>query len=433
MYKPTTAQLIRKAQNIGLKLEEQKLNNTLNKTPKTDKYSNWNLTKLISNRNLLLKYGSLQAVPKSLLYRNQLESGMKCKRYTDLKPEQQGMLLQDNNDYVAELKCNGNRVTLFCTPEEGIKVYSDGRDADKLLPIEHTQQLLWDGARYKGVFPHSFILDCEIVVDTKVIDTIQWGGVISDSELSAVNMILQQPPEVSHIIQQTQRGAVLKFKAFDMPFCKKSLTEKPYKFRREHLEILVKFLNEKFPELPIEILEIVTEKKQYYFESLLDKMKEGIVLKNINGIYTWNETRSIDRQVKLKRSLRMTTGEDIDVYIMDSVPSTMGKKNENYIGGFKLGVILRGFTGDKEHHVATITNLPDNLRKEATIYDEITGKPILNPKFIHKCLSVDGFDVKQKSLRFSHARVDSWKNCWRTDKQWQNCILNEDFLLNQAL
>lgn len=432
MFKLTTSQLIRKAQNLNLKLEEQKVIDTLNKTPKTEKYSNWELTKLISNRNLVLQYGTKEAIPKSLLARNQLQSGMKCKRYTDLKPEQQDMLLQDNNDYIAELKCNGNRSTLFYTPEEGIKVYTDGRDTDKLLPIEYTQQLLWDGREYRHKFPYSFILDCEILVNTRTVDTTQWGGVVSDSELSAVNMVLQQPPEVSHIIQKTQRGAELFFKAFDLPFYKHSLADKPYRFRRKHLEEFIQVLNRKFPELPISVLDIVTENKKYYFESMLDNMKEGIVLKNLNGIYTWNETRSIDRQVKLKRSLKMTTGEDIDVFIIGSVPSTEGKRNANYIGGFKLGVLLRGFTGDVIHHVATITSLPDNLRKEATVYNQ-AGEPELNPSFLNRCLSIDGFDVKQQSLRFSHARVESWVSCWRMDKVWTQCIISEEFLLNQSL
>ena len=74
-----------------------------------------------------------------------------------------------------------------------------------------------------------------------------------------------------------------------------------------------------------------------------------------------------------------------------------------------------------------------NLRQDMSIIDKETGKPILNPKYLNKCLTFDGFTISPKSLRFTHARVDDWNTCWRPEKTPEMCEIQEEILRMQIL
>ena len=438
MYEPTLRELANKCLEWEIRLDPEKLENTLNKVPKTEKYSRWDLTKIIINKSIREYYGD--KIPRSAIHRNRYESAMLCARFPELKEADQRILMTDNNEYYGEQKFNGFRTWIYIVPEEGLKFYANNRDTDTLLVTDNTPQVLlikdnkvYKPEDFKGKCSHMIVLDAEIVVNTKYVDATAYGGEMTDSELNAVGTLMQIDPEVSHEIQRTQKDCQLQFRVFDIVYCDKDLMNLPLKQRNKiRDEVFAKIINQW--NLPFENVQRIYTDKQGLFDRLTESGKEGIVIKNENEIYTPNKTRSKVRQIKYKRTISGMLGDDIDGFIIGFEPSTEGKAFENYIGAVKIGVYLSTVEGNEVlHHIATISGMPMNIRQDMTVIDKDTGKPTLNPEYLDRVLTFDGFDVKTKSLRFSHARVNDWNTCWRPDKNKYMCQVNEEILRMLAL
>ena len=76
--------------------------------------------------------------------------------------------------------------------------------------------------------------------------------------------------------------------------------------------------------------------------------------------------------------------------------------------------------------------MPMELRKKMSITDKETGKPTLNPEYLNKVLTIDGFSIT-KGLKYSHAKVENWDTAWRPDKTPEMCTVNEELLRLQIL
>ena len=437
MFEPTIKDLVNRCEDWGVELDPEKLQHTLDKTKGVEKYSRWDLTKLIVAKTLPEYY--MGEVPKSAKYMNALESAMMSARFPELKSEQQELLLADNNEFYVEQKMNGHRCRIFYSPEEGWKFYANNRSTDSLLVADNTPQVLFirngiesTPSDYIGKFRSSFVLDSEVIIDTKNVDATAWGGELSNSELNGVGILMQIQPEISHEIQRTQKGCQLKFMVFDiLQYNNFDLMNKPLCERNKIRDKLLQQL-EAF-NLPLYNLPRVYTDKKGYFEKLVSEGKEGVIFKNANEIYTPNKTRNKLRQIKWKRDLTMTLGEDIDAFIIGAEESTQGKAFEDYIGAIKFGVYLNTIEGEQKlHHIASVGNMPLELRKKMTVIDQKTGKPTLNEAHKFLVYTISGFDIKDKSLRFSHAKVLDWEHP-RVDKTPDMCILEEEILRMQVL
>ena len=437
MYDPTLKELMIKCREWGVELDEEKLEHTMNKTKGVDKYSRWDLTKLIVKQTIKSVYPD--EVPNTVKYINSYESAMLCARFPELKPEQQKLLLTNNNEFYAEQKFNGYRCTICYTPKEGFKIYGNNRDTDSLLISDNTEQVLFinNGIESKpedflGKYKNSFVLDGEVIVNTKYVDATAYGGELTDSELNAVGTLMQIAPEVSHEIQRTQKDCQLKFMIFDIRYFNGDLMNKPLKERNKIRDMLLQKLA--IWNLPFYNVPRIYENKEAYFEKLTSEGKEGVVFKNDQEVYTPDKTRGKLRQIKWKRTVSQILGDDMDGFIIGFEPSTEGKAFENYIGAVKIGIYLNTIEGEEKlHHIASISGLPMDLRKAMTVIDKETGKPTLNPKYLNRCLTFSGFDIKTKSLRVSHAKVENWSTCWRPEKTPDMCSMQEEVLRSLAL
>lgn len=437
MYEPTLKELVSMAREFDVRLDSEKVENTLQKKPKSEKYSRWDLTKLIVNKTIREYYGD--EIPKSAIYMNKFESAMMCARFPELKPELQQELLRDNNNFYAEEKFNGHRCKIFYSPEEGFKFYANNRDSDSLLVSDNTPQVLLikNGIEnspedFIGKSNSTFVFDAEVICDTKYVDATMYGGTMTESELNAVGTLMQIDSESSKEIQRTQQGCQLRFMIFDILYMNKDLMNEPLSNRNRIRDKVMEKL--KCWNLPFYNVPRTYVNKQGLFDELTSNGKEGIVIKNDKEIYTPDKTRNKLRQIKYKRTISGMLGDDTDCFIIGFEPSTEGKAFENYIGAIKLGVYLNTVEGNEIlHHIASISGMPMELRKKMSITDKETGKPTLNPEYLNKVLTIDGFDVKAKSLRFSHARVESWETCWRPEKSPESCTVNEEILRMLAL
>lgn len=433
------SRIIKDAEERGIQLDPQIKADTLKKTRGTKKYTKWDLIKMISKWELEHRNNK----SKLLEYRNSIESVMLCQRIEALKPEEQKEILKDNNNWYAQRKYNGIRVWLMYNGEEGFKVFSRNRSVTDYLPVDYTDNILfYKNGKFRSckdfINPNSktsFILDGECTVETKKIDTslLRKNGVETNSELNAVVALFAIEPESSKEIQRTQKGAQLIFTFYDIvEYNGTSLVNKAQKDRDVIREKLVDILNDKW-DMNFAYPKRVYAGKQAYFDEITQNGGEGIVLKNDTKPYTLTQSRGRDVQVKMKRSMSQMLGSDLDCFITGSVPSTEGKAFENYIGGIKVSIFISEPNGDEtEHWLGTIGSIPLELRQKMTIKDPETGEPTLNPEYLGKVLTVEGFDIKNKSLRMSHCRCD-WSSCFRPEKSMYECSIDREFLLKNSL
>lgn len=375
-------------------------------------------------------------------------------RYDQLKPEEQAYVMADNNEWVAEEKFNGCRMIITYHKKEGFRAYGRNRSKYSYLPIDYSDKILVGNTPLSQVkllankntdSTHSIwdhppvVLDCELMTGGYVETQ---SGSFTNKSLNAAVSVLQLSNEESHLAQKTT--APLWCAAFDyISFGGPALiTATSFTTRRKLLEAFVsnseiaKYMRPFF-QLPKQIF----TSKEAYLNGLLAEGKEGIVLKNLNSPYVrgLNGYRDKNACIKVKRTMTGSFGDEIDAYIIGSTNGSEWDKRDA-IAGLKLAVYLRDGVGNlKEHWIATVSGIPDEIRFEMSEYSALhyavegnkcVPKPCLRSEFYGKVLTIDGLDISARNRRISHAKVD-WKRGFREDKTASQCIMDESFIDSQ--
>lgn len=359
-----------------------------------------------------------------------------CFSFKELKPEEQKYILTSDR-WIAEIKRDGARCVTFYHPDYGFEFFSRDISDVTFVPNNYTDKILLikngivrTPQSFKHKFKQSFILDAEVMFDGKSLDTTNRGGTFSTTELNATVSILGSAPERARSIQI--EGNILKFYVFDiLEFDNKNLMEYPLYKRRN---VLSNLLNKIGDDLPFELNEAIVDNKQEFFDRMVAEGQEGIVLKNLDEKYYATSSRNRNVQVKMKRTVSGSKNEDIDAFIIGSIPA---KKNsalsvQGLIGGIKIGVYLldEELGTETEHWIGTISGITDSLRRKMTVKDE-EGNPVLNPEYLGRVIKVEGQDISSKNLRLTHCRCLDWN--FRIDKSPSQCILTKSFLEEQIL
>lgn len=358
-----------------------------------------------------------------------------CFSFKELKPEEQKNVLT-SEDWMAETKIDGFRCIVTYHPDFGFEFFSRDISEQTFLPNSYTDKILLiknsivkKPSSFKYMFNKSFILDGEVLVENKNLNTSNQGGGQSYTELNSTTAILGSNPERALEIQL--EGNPLKFYIFDcLEVGDLDLTNQPLRTRKGYLKKLLDLIGDR---VPFELPESHIENKQEFFDKVISQGGEGIVLKNLNETYYATTARKRHVQIKMKRSLSEVSNEDMDCFISGSI---LPKKNsalhvENLIGGIKVSVFLKEEDGSEtEHWIGTISGITDSLRRRMTVLDE-EGNPTLNPEYYGKVLAVNGQDISSKNLRMSHCRALDWN--FRIDKSISDCIVERSFIESQIL
>jgi ATP-dependent DNA ligase len=364
--------------------------------------------------------------------RLQIESPMLCFNYKNLKPEQQEALETDSN-WIAEEKANGARCLIVFSPAEGFSFFSRHVETKEYLPHDFTENILLvkDGQvsrprDWRWKFTKRFMLDSEILINGNI-DTTLYNktGVETGKELNAVCALMAINAQNAQDIQINQ--AQVYFKVFDiLQFDGDRLWGLPLSSRRRSVEGLMHRLA---PLLPFELTEWVREGKDAYFKRMIAECQEGIVYKNLNMPYLTTESRPRTHQIKRKRTATESGQSDIDTFIGGYGEATDGKAwaKEGLIGSLKLYVFLDG----QEHHLATVSGMPLEIRQMLTEKDK-NGRPVLKQEFYNKVVVASGQDFSAKSKRLSHALIE-WARGFRTDKSYLDCTMSSEELDSQIL
>ena len=347
---------------------------------------------------------------------------MKAYRYDKLNPYQQ-LEVMDSKDWIAEEKYNGWRMIITYIPEDGFCFWGGNISDVDFLPVDYTEHVLLHGYyprdhKFKMRAFKPFAFDAEAICYDQVETQ---DGLMSNNTLDAVGAILGSLPEKAKQMQRD--GAKIIFPCFD---CVMFDGIKPTGLDKKLLERKVCLtgnlaLFHSFDQL--QYVSQAVDNKQQHLNYIWKKGGEGVILKNINQRYV-SGSRLKSHNIKIKRTMSGDIGDDIDAFISGCIITEEWLK-KNLIGGIKLSVFVEEGGEKREHHIATVSGMPDSTRE--MLSESPFGFPILKSYYYNKVLVVDGQELSNRNMKIMHAKVN-WERGFRTDKSYQDCVLDLDIL-----
>ena len=357
----------------------------------------WHITK---------KYGSMDNIPWSMKFMLSIECPQLCKRIKDLKPDQQE-LVWNSNDWIAEEKIDGVRmIIIWDATEKKFHFYSRNNSVTDYLPQDYSDTIFVTAENFD--YPDNFVLDSEIISSNPCLET----STHCLTQLQSTAALLNLNSEDSKTIQKKYP---LKFVVFDCLYDSSSLIDEIWEVRHCHAaELCSKLLESGFCCELNNVVENTADNqyaKREFFDAVISRCGEGLVLKNRNAKYHATSSRTIDC-VKVKRSTADALTKDIDAFVTDYVVGKDDTRNSNMIVGFVFSILLKKQDGSVvTHPIAVCSNVSDIIKDDATVISE-DGQVKLNPDYYGRVATVQGQNISARSLRLTHAVID----CWRPDR-----------------
>lgn len=357
----------------------------------------WHITK---------KYGSMDNIPWSMKFMLSIECPQLCKRIKDLKPDQQE-LVWNSHDWIAEEKIDGVRmVLLWDATEKKFHFYSRNNSVTDYLPQDYADTIFVTAKNFD--YPDNFVLDSEIISSNPCLET----NTHCLTQLQSTAALLNLNSEDSKTIQKKYP---LKFVVFDCLYDSSSLIDEIWEVRHYHAaELCSKLVEYGFCCELNKVVENTADNqyaKREFFDAVISRYGEGIVLKNRNAKYHATSSRTIDC-VKVKRSTADALTKDIDAFVTDYVVGKDDTRNSNMVVGFVFSILLKKQDGSVvTHPIAVCSNVSDIIKDDATVISE-DGQVKLNPDYYGRVATVQGQNISARSLRLTHAVID----CWRPDR-----------------
>lgn len=357
----------------------------------------WHITK---------KYGSMDNIPWSMKFMLSIECPQLCKRIKDLKPDQQE-LVWNSHDWIAEEKIDGVRmVLLWDATEKKFHFYSRNNSVTDYLPQDYADTIFVTAKNFD--YPNNFVLDSEIISSNSCLET----NTHCLTQLQSTAALLNLNSEDSKTIQKKYP---LKFVVFDCLYDSSSLIDEIWEVRHYHAaELCSKLVEYGFCCELNKVVENTADNqyaKREFFDAVISRCGEGIVLKNRNAKYHATSSRTIDC-VKVKRSTDDALTKDIDAFVTDYVVGKDDTRNSNMVVGFVFSILLKKQDGSVvTHPIAVCSNVSDIIKDDATVISE-DGQVKLNPDYYGRVATVQGQNISARSLRLTHAVID----CWRPDR-----------------
>ena len=357
----------------------------------------WHITK---------KYGSIDNIPWSMKFMLSIECPQLCKRIKDLKSDQQE-LVWNSHDWIAEEKIDGVRmIIVWDATEKKFHFYSRNNSVTDYLPQDYADTIFVIAKNFD--YPNNFVLDSEIISSNPCLET----NTHCLTQLQSTAALLNLNSEDSKTIQKKYP---LKFVVFDCLYDSSSLIDEIWEVRHYHAaKLCSKLLESGFCCELNKVVENTADNqyaKREFFDAVISRYGEGIVLKNRNAKYHATSSRTIDC-VKVKRSTADALTKDIDAFVTDYVVGKDDTRNTNMVVGFVFSILLKKQDGSVvTHPIAVCSNISDIIKDDATVISE-DGQVKLNPDYYGRVATVQGQNISARSLRLTHAVID----CWRPDR-----------------
>lgn len=253
----------------------------------------------------------------------------------------------------------------------------------------------WEGAVFDG----------EGLSSTPTINT---GDTITQNIEKATIALINSDPDKSMQIQQEQ--GYLNLFLFDCLFGRggKDMRDKPYTERQKEVDAFVADCQAAGIE-HVKTLPTFNTGKQDFYESVVARQGEGIMLKDGNAPYEHKRSRAV---YKMKKFI------EVDGWVSGWVPSDPDASWKDLIGALEFSCYTE--TG-AEHVVAACANLTLEARKEMTIKG--SNGPELNPKYLGKIAEIRGMEWSSRNFRLTNARIERWRE-GSDGKSQEECVIN---------
>ena len=375
-------------------------------TPSGKRIMKDDYVKALREWHITNKYGSMDNIPWSMKFMLSIECPQLCKRIKDLKPDQQD-LVWNSQDWIAEEKIDGVRmIIVWDTTEKKFHFYSRNNSVTDYLPQDYGDTIFVTAKNFD--YPDNFVLDSEIISSNSCLET----NTHCLTQLQSTAALLNLNSEDSKTIQKKYP---LKFVVFDCLYDSSSLIDEIWEVRHYHAaELCSKLLESGFCCELNKVVENTTDNqyaKREFFDAVISRCGEGLVLKNRNARYHATSSRTIDC-VKVKRSTADSLTKDIDAFVTDYVVGKDDTRNSNMVVGFVFSILLKKQDGSiVTHPIAVCSNISDIIKDDATVISE-DGQVKLNHDYYGRVATVQGQNISARSLRLTHAVID----CWRPDR-----------------
>lgn len=375
-------------------------------TPSGKRIMKDDYVKALREWHITNKYGSIDNIPWSMKFMLSIECPQLCKRIKDLKPDQQE-LVWNSQDWIAEEKIDGVRmIIVWDATEKKFHFYSRNNSVTDYLPQDYADTIFVTAKNFD--YPNNFVLDSEIISSNSCLET----NTHCLTQLQSTAALLNLNSEDSKTIQKKYP---LKFVVFDCLYDSSSLIDEIWEVRHYHAaKLCSKLLESGFCCELNKVVENTADNqyaKREFFDAVINRYGEGIVLKNRNAKYHATSSRTIDC-VKVKRSTADALTKDIDAFVTDYVVGKDDTRNSNMVVGFVFSILLKKQDGSVvTHPIAVCSNVSDIIKDDATVISE-DGQVKLNPDYYGRVATVQGQNISARSLRLTHAVID----CWRPDR-----------------
>lgn len=391
-------------------------------TPSKNRLMKDDYVKALRQHFIKEKYGSNPSdIPWHLQFMLSIETLQLCRRIASLKDEQKH-LVWTSQDWVAEEKIDGCRCAiLWDSSEHKFHFYSRNNSVVDYLPQDYADSIYVTSKDF--YYPYNFVLDAEVISTNPETET----NIQCLTQLQSTAALLALNPAESI---QIQKKFPLKFVVFDCLLDNERLINSPWTTRHKHAEDLChKLETAGFTctlNKVVENSEFNQDAKREFFEEVISRNGEGVVLKNKHAVYHATSSRTIDC-VKVKRSTADTLTKDLDAFITDYVVGNDGTRNENSIVGFVFSIKMEKDSGEiVTHQIATCSNFSDFIKEDATVINS-DGSVTLNKDYYGRVATIQGQNVSARNLRLTHAVVSSW----RPEKSADGCeVIKESELKN---
>ena len=375
-------------------------------TPSGKRIMKDDYVKALREWHITNKHGSIDNIPWSMKFMLSIECPQLCKRIKDLKQDQQE-LVWNSQDWIAEEKIDGVRmIIVWDATEKKFHFYSRNNSVTDYLPQDYADTIFVTAKNFD--YPNNFVLDSEIISSNSCLET----NTHCLTQLQSTAALLNLNSEDSKTIQKKYP---LKFVVFDCLYDSSSLIDEIWEVRHYHAaKLCSKLLESGFCCELNKVVENTADNqyvKREFFDAVINRYGEGIVLKNRNAKYHATSSRTIDC-VKVKRSTADALTKDIDAFVTDYVVGKDDTRNSNMVVGFVFSILLKKQDGSVvTHPIAVCSNVSDIIKDDATVISE-DGQVKLNPDYYGRVATVQGQNISARSLRLTHAVID----CWRPDR-----------------
>jgi ATP-dependent DNA ligase len=251
------------------------------------------------------------------------------------------------------------------------------------------------------------VFDGELQSPQACIDT---GDTVTKNVLQATVAMLNCSPEKSVAIQE--KFGKLKYIVYDILFHNgKDVRNNAY-ISRHALLLKLQEDKENWPEgmtvLPLMISDTPVAEKKAYYEELVSRGCEGVMLKKLSGTYEC-DTRS-------KFLWKMKKFMEIDAFVTGGLPGEKGKGQEHLISALVFSAV--DTDSGKVVEVASCSAFTI-VEKEAWT-ETVNGVPSLKSEFLDMVYEIRGQEISGRNFRLTHATPEAR----RYDKSPKECTFS---------